>query len=194
MNLKTKNCRSKKPISNCYSKKNNGKNSTLATLVAKYLAEYEDCYKDEDSWWGDKNITWLEAIERSWQSRDHDGKMYGHQRRVAGKLNIGLEACLNQNRSPDNFDSFHAVYSWVESITRPINGLAATTTYDVARRLGAWLGMQPEMVYLHTGAAKGAKKLGIRGEMVSLDDFPQEIRKLGATHAENFLCIYNNFL
>ena len=44
------------------------------------------------------------------------------------------------------------------------------------------------------GAAEGANKLGIEGETVSLNDFPQEIQKLGATHAENFLCIYKNRL
>ena len=163
-------------------------------MVDEYLEEYGNSYDWEDKWWGDKNITWSEAIERAWQSRFENGKMHGHQRRVAGKLYLGLEACLNQNRSPNNFDDFHAVYSWLESITIPINGLGATTTYDVARRLGAWLGMQPTMVYLHAGAAEGAKKLGIEGETVSLNDFPQEIQKLGATHAENFLCIYKNRL
>ncbi|NJL51015.1 MAG: hypothetical protein HC930_00315 [Hydrococcus sp. SU_1_0] len=78
--------------------------------------------------------------------------------------------------------------AWEES------GLGVTTAYDVARRLGAWLNMQPTMVYLHAGAAEGAKKLGIKGETVSLNDFSQEIQNLGATHAENFLCIYKDFL
>ena len=50
------------------------------------------------------------------------------------------------------------------------------------------------MVYLHAGAAEGAKKLGIEGDTVSLNDFPLEIQKLGATHAENFLCVYKNHL
>lgn len=121
--------------------------------------------------------------------------MYSHQCQLKkGLLGEGLKICLSHNRQSDSFYDFHAVYSWVESITKPINGLAATTTYDVARRLGAWLSMQPTMVYLHAGAAEGAKKLGIEGETVSLNDFPQEIQKLGATHAENFLCIYKNRL
>jgi hypothetical protein len=163
-------------------------------MVDEYLEEYGNCYQKEDQWWGDKTITWLEAVERAWRARFENGKMHGHQRRVAGKLDLGLEVCLNQNQQPDNFDDFHAVYSWVESITQKISGLGATTAYDVARRLGAWLNMQPTMVYLHAGAAEGAKKLGIEGETVSLNDFPREIQKLGATHAENFLCIYKDFL
>jgi hypothetical protein len=203
MNLISQKCQSKKPFSSCNSKKKDSKNSTLATMVDEYLEEYGNCYQKEDQWWGDKTITWLEAVERAWRSRFENGKMHGHQRRVAGKLDLGLEACLNQNQQPDNFDDFHAVYSWVKSITQKISGLGATTAYDVARRLGAWLNMQPTMVYLHAGAAEGAKKLGIEGETVSLNDFPREIQKLGATHHDindahnsfvDFFVFSNSFL
>lgn len=41
---------------------------------------------------------------------------------------------------------------------------------------------------------RGARKLGIQGHIVSLDDLPIEIKELGATHAENFLCIYKDCL
>ncbi len=37
-------------------------------------------------------------------------------------------------------------------------------------------------------------KIKIKSETVSLNDFPSEIQKLGATHAENFLCIYKDCL
>lgn len=87
-----------------------------------------------------------------------------------------------------------SIYSWIKSVTDRVKGLGITTAYDVARRLGAWLNMQPTMVYLHAGAAEGANKLGIEGETISLNNFPREIQKLGATHAENFLCIYKNRL
>ena len=121
--------------------------------------------------------------------------MHDHQRRVGKqKLDEGLKICLSYNRQPDSFNNFHDIYYWIESITKSTYRLGYVTAYDVARRLGAWLDMQPEMVYLHAGAADGAKKLGIEGEMVSLNDFPDEIQNLGATHAENFLCIYKDFL
>lgn len=187
-------CQSKKPISSCNSKKNDSKNSTLATLVAKYLEEYENCYLEEDKWWGDKTITWSEAVERAWQSTRLE-KMNAHQYRVGKeKLDEGLKICLSHNRQSESFNDFHDIYCWIESITKDTKRIGSLTTYDVARRLGAWLGMQPQKVYLHAGAAKGAKKLGIKGKTVSLSDFPPEIQKLGATHAENFLCIYKDYL
>ncbi|MGB5966831.1 MAG: hypothetical protein WBG70_00760 [Spirulinaceae cyanobacterium] len=187
-------CQSKKSISSCNSKKSNSKNSTLATMVDEYIEEYGNSYDREDKWWGDKKITWSEAIERAWRSRLEDGKMHSHQRRVASKLDEGLKISLSYNRQPDSFDDFQDIYSWIESITIPVDGLGEMTAYDVARRLGAWLSMQPEKVYLHRGAAEGAKKSSIKGKAVYLNNFPQEIQKLGATHAENFLCIYKNRL
>jgi len=159
-------------------------------MVDKYLEEYGNSYDWEDKWWGDKNITWSEAIERAWRSRFENGKMHPHQRRVAHQLEEGLKVSLSDNIQPDNFNNFESIYSWIKSVTDRVKSLGVTTAYDVARRLGAWLDMQPTMVYLHAGAAEGAKKLGIEGEIVSLNDFPREIHKLGATHAENFLCIY----
>lgn len=197
MNANNQDCRSRRSISchNCNSKILDAGNSTLATMVAEYRKEYEHYYEEEDKWWGDQTITWSEAVERAWRSLRKNGKMHGHQRRVGKqKLDEGLKICLSHNRQPDNFNDFHAIYSWIKSITEPTDRLGTLITYDVARRLGAWLGMQPTMVYLHCGAAKGAKKLGIKGETVSLNDFPKEIQNLGAIHAENFLCIYQNFL
>ena len=194
MNLISQKCQSKKLIAGCNSKKNDSKNSTLADMVDEYLEEYGNSYDWEDKWWGDKNLTWSEAIERAWRSLMENGKMHGHQRRVAHKLDEGLRISKRDNHQPHNFSDFESVYSWVKSVTDRVRGLGVTTAYDVARRLGAWLSMQPTMVYLHAGAAEGAKKLGIEGDTVSLNDFPLEIQKLGATHAENFLCVYKNHL
>lgn len=119
--------------------------------------------------------------------------MHGHQCNVGKKkLEEGLTICKSDQRKSDSFNDFHDVYCWIESITKKTEGIGSLTIYDVARRLGAWLELEPSKVYLHRGALKGARKLGIKGEIVSLNDFPPEIQKLGATHAENFLCIYKD--
>ncbi len=194
MNLIPQKCQTKKQISSCSSKKIDSNNSNLASLVADYLEQYGSSYDIEDRWWGDKNITWSEALARAWRSRFENEKMHSHQCRVAHNLKLGLKVSLADNIQPNDFKDFERVYSWVKSVTDRVRGLGATTAYDVARRLGAWLNIQPTMVYLHAGAAEGAKKLGIKGEIVALNDFPQEIQNLGATHAENFLCIYKNLL
>jgi hypothetical protein len=163
----------------------------LGVLVKDYLCHYADKYKSEERWWAE-SLTWEEALERAWNSCRENGKMHSHQCHVADKLPEGLRIALDANVQLDIFTDFHQLYIWVKSITTDVKGLGDTTTYDVAQRLGVWMKIQPELVYLHAGAAKSAKKLGIKGESVPLSIFPDEIQRLGATHAERFLCKYKD--
>lgn len=179
-------------LQSCTSKKQSPNLSSLQLLIDEYIYRWGDSYKLEDQWWGDKEITWEAAIARAWKSRLSDGKMHGHQRRVANKLPKGLEMALADKKEPEDFRDFQSVYDWVQSIVAGVKGLGVTTAYDVARRLGAWLRLEPVVVYLHAGTAAGARKFGVEGEMAPLSAFPKEVQLLGATHAENFLCIYKN--
>ncbi len=197
----------------CNIKKQNLIDDLLQIQVNEYTDKWGDSYNCEDKWWGDKKLTWEADLVRAWKSRlcngIFNGKLHGHQCRVADKLPEGLRVSLNDNIQPESFNSFHDLYSWVESIATRVKGIGPTTTYDVARRLGVWRELKPEMVYLHAGAAKGAKRLGVIGNKVCphagaaggvkklgrialLSNFPKEIQELGATHAENFLCIYKD--
>ena len=99
---------------------------------------------------------------------------------------------LADRKQPEDFTDFQSLYDWVRSVAGPVKGLGEMTEYDVARRLGVWLGLEPVVVYLHRGTAKGAKKFGVKGKTAPLYAFPQEIQALGAIHAENFLCIYED--
>ena len=184
------NCKSNKKNQNCSSKKADGRKFSLAEQVADYRKNWIDCYKPEDAYWADPNLSWLQKVERAWRSQ-WQGKMYPHQCRPGKKrLEKGLNACKANFKQHKDFNNFEDIYNWIESITKLIDNLGPITTYDVARRLGASLGLNPKKVYLHGGSAKGAIKLGIRGKRVPLSEFPKEIQELGATHAENFLCIY----
>jgi hypothetical protein len=175
---------------NCKSKKQSLDKSSLQRLVDEYLHSYGDSYEREDQWWGAKTLAWENAIVRAWNSRLENGKMHGHQRRVANKLPEGLKVALSDKKQPEEFKDFQSLYDWVKSVVSRVRGLGFTTAYDVARRLGAWLRLEPSVVYLHAGTAAGANKFGIEGEVAQLSAFPEEIQSLGATHAENFLCIY----
>ena len=185
-NINFKGC--KKPTGDSHS-------TTLEQLVRKYWKEFEHCYADEDRWWGDPGLSWIEAQQRAWLSKRPNGKMHGHQCNVGERvLEEGLKAALAQKKQSEDFKNFEELHAWVRSITDVIHGLGAMTAYDVARRLGAWLGLQPSMVWLHRGTKDGAKALNIRGNKVPLNAFPEPIQRLGATHVENFLCIYKKEL
>lgn len=187
-------CTSKQNVAvqTCKAEKQNAENCALQYLVNQYWDKFKNAYVEEDKWWSNQSLTWEEALERAWKSRLWYGKMHDHQRLVAPHLPEGLEIALKDKKKPEDFQDFHSVYVWVESVTGRVKGLGVLTTYDVARRLGVWLKLEPTQVYLHAGSAAGARKLGIRGESVPLSEFPKEIRELGATHAENFLCIYKD--
>lgn len=193
------NCDSKKQIpdnasfKSCTSKKSTDNNNHLQALVEKYRQENGNCYDEEDKWWAEKTLTWDKAIERAWESHQWDGKMHGHQYRVGEKkLFEGLQVALADNKQPEDFQDFNTLHDWVWSVAERVKGLGEMTAYDVARRLGVWLGKEPVLVYLHRGTKEGARKFGVNGETVELNAFPPEIQMLGATHAENFLCIYKD--
>ncbi|BAQ67161.1 hypothetical protein [Geminocystis sp. NIES-3709] len=196
MNCKKDNTEGKKILQqNCKPEKQDSSDrSSLKDLVDEYRKKYENSYKLENAWWGNKKLTWEEAIKRAWESKLPDGKMHSHQYHVAKYLPDGLEIALADSKKPKDFKDFESLHNWVKSIVDRVHGLGPVTAYDVAQRLGLRLELEPSMVYLHAGTREGAKKLGIDGDVVLLSDFPKEIQSLVATHAENFLCLYKNCL
>lgn len=169
-----------------------GEAKTLLYFVKDYLKDNSDCYQSQKEWWGDKTLNWDGALERAWISRFADGKMHPHQRRVSSKLAQGLKVSREDAALPEHFETFEELYKWLEYVAYRVKGLGAMTTYDVAQRLGMWLDLSPNVVYLHAGTAEAAKKFGIEGKIAPLTAFPPEIQALGCTHAENFLCIYKS--
>ncbi|HEX5725574.1 MAG TPA: hypothetical protein VFX98_08920, partial [Longimicrobiaceae bacterium] len=66
------------------------------------------------------------------------------------------------------------------------------TTYDVASRIGAHLKLEPERVFLHAGAAEGARTLGTdpRRETLAPDELPTPFSRLLPREIEDCLCIF----
>jgi len=73
-----------------------------------------------------------------------------------------------------------------------IKGIAETTCYDIAHRIGARLGLEPEYVYLHAGTREAARDLGRRGDKLSISELRIEFRKLSPAEAEDCLCRYKD--
>ncbi len=68
--------------------------------------------------------------------------------------------------------------------------------YDVALRIGAFLKVLPERVYLQSGARKGARALGLDATQRSLpmSAFPPAFHRLEPWEVEDVLCIYKREL
>jgi hypothetical protein len=126
---------------------------------------------------------------------DHRGKRFGHQRlqqrSALERAKHSLVAIAKELKACKRFDELHAV---IERTIRSIGGLRELYAYDTALRIGAFLGLAPEFVYLHRGTRVGARALGLNAKLpyLTVDQLPAELRTLSPPEAEDFLCIYKD--
>jgi hypothetical protein len=77
-----------------------------------------------------------------------------------------------------------------------IKGIGDLTVYDIAQRIGLYLSLQPELVYLYAGTRLGAKTLGLgrRQAKLSINELPVPFSLLTPSEIEDCLCIYKDEL
>ncbi|MEX4006754.1 hypothetical protein [Neoaquamicrobium sediminum] len=135
------------------------------------------------------------AIQIATLSIDHRGRRHPHQWRiplsVLERLRDALIGRAEEIRTKTSFSSLHAL---VVAECLGIRGAGELLAYDVAFRIGLYLGFEPQKVYLHAGTRTGARRLGLNGAAVSLSELPRELQRLQPCQVENFLCLYANKL
>ena|SRR5579863_6225617 len=92
--------------------------------------------------------------------------------------------------------NFAALIGFLEQTLESVRGIGELTIYDIAHRVGAFLGLEPELVYLHRSTRDGAKVLGIASKlrMIELSVLPSAFRRLRPYEMEDALCIYKDEL
>lgn len=162
----------------------------LSALVGRYLkGPYcgPNCFDEE--------LPFMDGIAGSVRiacaSLSVSNRRLSHQRRiphaVLGNMTLALLAQKARLGAANNFDELHAIVDEC----RVIHGVGPLLVYDVASRIGNFLGLKPTYVYLHSGTAKGAKAFGFGGDKIALSQLPEEISmKLTAGQTEDFLCIF----
>lgn len=135
------------------------------------------------------------AIHNAAHATDHRGKRFRHQCRIPASALRRAKAVLTSRiaevRANKSFDDLH---SFLMRVLGDVRGLGELYFYDTAIRLGAFLGLSPELVYLHRGTLAGARALGldVSAGYLTLSQLPRLVRTLRAHEAEDFLCIYKN--
>jgi hypothetical protein len=89
--------------------------------------------------------------------------------------------------------SFHELWQLIRKILGTVTGLGELYIYDTALRIGAYLNILPERVYLHAGTRTGAKAFGITSrhtEWLDVDELPAPLKELPPHEVEDILCIY----
>jgi hypothetical protein len=126
---------------------------------------------------------------------DQYGKRHSHQRRIP---RASLDRLARRLAAVDLMQAgtFQELYEMVRAAGESIHMIGPLTTYDVATRIGAYLHLAPNRVYLHAGTRAGARALGIAGrnKTVQRSELPREFGRLTAAECEDVLCIYKDVL
>jgi hypothetical protein len=102
-----------------------------------------------------------------------------------------LQRISNRLSRCQDFESLHDVIASAIGSIRKIGDL---TIYDIAHRIGAYLGRSLRLVYLHRGTAIGARRLGFTGNTLAPNLLPPPFSKLTAAEIEDCLCIFKHEL
>jgi hypothetical protein len=165
---------------------------SLSTLVAIYrrkhgprIAAYLDYFT---------KLTSLDDAIR-FACHGKEGKIHGHQHLVGKeKLEQARKTLQRHADEITSCESFKKLLTLVEDRTSGIDGFGVLAVYDTSLRLGVYLGIWPEVVYLHAGTKKGCKALGVvtKGGTVEIEKLPKPVRRLEPYQAEDFLCIFKD--
>ena len=136
-----------------------------------------------------------QAIEVASLAKLPSGKRHPHQRRIP-------QAALQESKarlSVVDFNkcaSFDELYAVVERQIDDISGIGRLTVYDTAQRIGAYLGLEPDLIYLHAGTREGAKALGldVRKHALTFQEMPEPFHRLRPYEIEDCLCLYKGEL
>ena len=122
-----------------------------------------------------------------------NGKRHGHQRRMSENCLTEANARLQRRlKALGRATTFEELHDLVEAEIKPLKGIGDLTVYDVAHRIGAFLKLEPGIVYLHAGTLAGARALGMkcRSRKLDMKQLPREFHVLRPYEVEDCLCIY----
>jgi hypothetical protein len=135
------------------------------------------------------------ALRYAALATDRQGKRLAHQRRLTkGALQRAHRILTDNKRAIAKTRSFEELFSMIENLLEPVDGIGEFYVYDTALRLGAKLGLYPRKVYLHSGTRAGASALGLNTSEKALrvGALPHEFRKLQPHEIEDVLCIFKS--
>ncbi len=165
-------------------------NRQLGRMVTEYEKELGDVMQRRHEFYAGLGSL-EEAIRHATVGIQPNGKMNSHQRRLGYQLLERQAKVLvrikDKLQAASTFDELHNLIA-----AKSLKRFGVLARYDTAERLGAYLGIYPDRVYLHAGTKKGYRNLGLPncGGIAEVEDFPKPIRRLSPADIENFLCHY----
>lgn len=172
-------------------------------VLDKRLLDIINLYKDNSTQVID---SWVEHCQNQTELKDailyaalavnHLGKRNRHQTRIPQiNLDIFSENLLKQIDKIKTINTFKDLFETVQACK--INGIGPLAIYDTAHRIGAYLGLTPDYVYIHAGVKTGAEKLlgrKIKERYIDRSILPLPFQDPELTNAqiEDILCRYKD--
>jgi len=131
------------------------------------------------------------AASRASLAETPEGKRYSHQRRIRKDvLREARRRLLELDLA--RIREFAELHHRIENALDTLHGAGELFVYDTALRIGARLGVLPDLVYLHRGTRAGARALGLpwKERAIPVNLLPVPVRGLSPHEIEDFLCIY----
>lgn len=167
-----------------------------AAILRHYDTHHRPRIEREREWFASSKSV-EEAITRASLATDQRGKRYDHQRRIPRQsLQAAKAALLKNEASIKTATTFEEVLTIITKAVTDIHRIGNLYMYDAALRIGAYLHLQPERVYLHAGTKTGAQALRIPLNRAFLEphELPVELRDRPPAEVEDILCIYKDQL
>jgi hypothetical protein len=167
----------------------------LETIIRHYNSQARP-HKQTELDWFRQQPSLEDAINVAAKSENSRGMRYSHQRRITRKaIQEANKLLLEKHDELQQCKSFHELWLLIRKTLEPAVGIGELYIYDTALRIGAYLNLLPNRVYLHAGTRAGANAFGFvtrQKEWLNPDELPNILRGLPAHEIEDILCIYKN--
>ena len=163
----------------------------LDDAVRDYIVRFRDGKRREERWFTIQR-TLENAIVRAAMAVSPSGKRLNHQRRIPKLvLRAWADTLLKRRGQIREAKTFAEMHDLIADAAAGLDGIGLLTVYDTAMRIGAFLKLEPDRVYLHAGTREGARALGLNHrDTVSPSEPPTPFRRLSPAEIEDCLCIY----
>jgi hypothetical protein len=171
------------------------------TIIRHYNSHHRSNKQKEFQWFRrqpslEAAISVAAKAEAEPKAGKERGLRYSHQHRITRKaLQQADRLLLESHDELQQCKCFHELWLLLKNILEAVDGLGELYIYDTSLRIGAYLNLHPDRVYLHAGTSKGAKAFGIvsrHKEWIDLGELPNILRELPADEIEDILCIYKD--
>ncbi len=167
----------------------------LEAIVRHYISNHRPHKQIELNWFRQQPS--LEtAINVAAKAENERGLRYSHQYRITRKaIQEANRLLLEKHDVLQKCKSFHELWQRIKIILETVKGLGELYIYDTALRIGAYLNLLPDRVYLHAGTRAGANAFGIvsrHTEWIDVSELPNILKELPPHEVEDILCIYKD--